>query len=66
MTNFFNRFARDESGVTAMEYGMIAALIAVAIIFIIDQLGGQLEDTFTLIHDEIEAANDDATSGSGS
>ena len=32
MRNFINRFAKDESGATAIEYGLIAALIAVAII----------------------------------
>ena len=32
MTKFFNRFAKDESGATAIEYGLIAALIAVVII----------------------------------
>lgn len=46
MSNFFNRFIKDESGATAIEYGLIAALIAVAIIGAITTLGGNLSTTF--------------------
>ncbi|MBD7942394.1 Flp family type IVb pilin [Brevundimonas guildfordensis] len=46
MRNFINRFAKDESGATAIEYGLIAALIAVAIIGAVTLLGGNLETTF--------------------
>jgi pilus assembly protein Flp/PilA len=46
MTKFFNRFAQDESGVTAMEYGMIAALIAVAIVGVLGTVGTDLNNTF--------------------
>ena len=35
MKTLFNRFVRDESGATAIEYGLIAALIAVAIIVVL-------------------------------
>ena len=43
MTNLFSRFVRDESGATAIEYGLIAALIAVAIITAVTALGGATE-----------------------
>jgi pilus assembly protein Flp/PilA len=40
------RFVKDESGATAIEYGLIATLIAVAIIAGASALGGKLNDTF--------------------
>ena len=40
-------FLRDESGATAIEYGLIAAGIAVAIITVVQGLGPKLADTFT-------------------
>ncbi|MFT4074992.1 MAG: Flp family type IVb pilin [Asticcacaulis sp.] len=46
MTKFFNRFAKDESGATAIEYGLIAALIAVALITVLGTLGTNLNTTF--------------------
>ncbi len=49
MTNFLNRFAADESGATAIEYGLIAALIAVALIAAMNTLGGKIAGTFTTI-----------------
>jgi pilus assembly protein Flp/PilA len=42
-------FVRDESGATAIEYGLIAAGIAVAIITVVQGLGTKLSDTFTNI-----------------
>jgi pilus assembly protein Flp/PilA len=42
-------FVRDESGATAIEYGLIAAGIAVAIISVVQGLGTKLADTFTNI-----------------
>ena len=44
---FFNKLARDEQGATAIEYGLIAALIAVAAITAMQSLGSQLSDTFS-------------------
>ena len=46
MTKFVSRFVKDESGATAIEYGLIAALIAVVIIGAVQALGGQLSTTF--------------------
>lgn len=51
------QFLRDEEGVTAIEYGLIAALIAVVIIAAVKIVGTQLDATFTKIGTELEAAN---------
>lgn len=44
--NFVSRFAKDESGATAIEYGLIAALVGVAIIGSLNTLSGALNTTF--------------------
>ena len=49
MTNVFARFIKDESGATAIEYGLIAALIAVVIITGVTLVGTSLETTFNNI-----------------
>jgi pilus assembly protein Flp/PilA len=54
MTNFFNRFAKDESGATAIEYGLIAALIAVALITVLGAVGTKLGTTFTSISEGLQ------------
>jgi pilus assembly protein Flp/PilA len=46
MTNLVKRFAKDESGATAIEYGLIAAGISVAIITVVTGVGGKLNSTF--------------------
>ncbi|GAA0378234.1 hypothetical protein GCM10009093_01660 [Brevundimonas terrae] len=46
MRNLLNRFAKDESGATAIEYGLIAALIAVVIIGALLAIGPKLEQKF--------------------
>jgi pilus assembly protein Flp/PilA len=46
MTKIFARLMKDESGATAIEYGLIAALIAVAAITAMGALGNQLTSTF--------------------
>ena len=43
------RFAKDESGATAIEYGLIAAGISVAIITVVVSLGSKLNATFTVV-----------------
>jgi pilus assembly protein Flp/PilA len=43
------RFVRDESGATAIEYGLIAAGISVAIIAVVQGLGTKLNTTFTSV-----------------
>ncbi|RXT43552.1 pilus assembly protein [Bosea sp. Tri-44] len=49
MKNLFARFAKDESGATAIEYGLIAALIAVVCITVWGSIGGSLNTKFTAI-----------------
>lgn len=46
-------FWKDESGVTAIEYGLIAALIAVAIAVVVGEVGGALVTQFTAIRDAL-------------
>lgn len=53
MTKFVNRFIKDESGATAIEYGLIAALIAVAIIVAVTALGTNAASTFQKVADEM-------------
>ena len=43
MKNLVSRFVKDESGATAIEYGLIAAGIAIAIIAVVNGLGSQAE-----------------------
>jgi len=49
MRNLFRRFINDQSGVTAIEYGLIAALIAVVIITAVTAVGSKLTTTFTSV-----------------
>ena len=53
----FKRFLRDESGATAIEYGLIAAGISVAIIGVVQTLGGQLKNTFSHVSDALGNAS---------
>lgn len=52
----FARFLKDESGATAIEYGLIAALIAVAIIGGVTALGNSTNQTFTKVSNSIATA----------
>ncbi|UXN58108.1 Flp family type IVb pilin [Phyllobacterium zundukense] len=54
MTKLFTRFLKDESGATAIEYGLIAALISVGIIAGATSLGTNVNATFTKISDEMK------------
>ena len=56
MRNLLNRFAKDESGATAIEYGLIAALIAVGIILALTTLGGKLSGIFGKVSTELDKA----------
>jgi len=55
------QFFKDEDGVTAIEYGLIAALIGVAIVFTVATVGNELNDTFNAVKDELESANGSGT-----
>ena len=54
MKNLVTRFANDESGATAIEYGLIAALISVVIIGVLSTLGTNLNDKFTSINSSLK------------
>ncbi|MBF6991667.1 Flp family type IVb pilin [Cupriavidus sp. IK-TO18] len=56
LTTMFKQFIRDEEGVTAIEYGLIAALIAVAIIVTVKAVGTDLNAVFTKVSTELKAA----------
>ena len=49
----FKRFIRDESGATAIEYGLIAAGISVAIITVLKGVGTKLGSTFTSVQNAL-------------
>ena len=53
MKKLFGRFMKDDSGATAIEYGLIAAGIAVAIIAVVNGLGTQLNATFGSVSSQL-------------
>ncbi len=57
MSKLISRFLKDESGATAIEYGLIAALISVAIIAGATTLGNTLSTTFNSISDKMNTAS---------
>jgi pilus assembly protein Flp/PilA len=54
MKTVFQRFVKDESGATAIEYGLIAAGIAVAIISVVNGLGDKLQTTFSTVTSQMK------------
>ena len=54
--HLLHEFVADESGATAIEYGLIAALIAVAIIAALNSLSGNLKNTFNYVGNQISTA----------
>ncbi len=52
----FRRFVQDDSGATAIEYGLIAALVSVAIIAMLSLLGTNLNATFKTVADNLAQA----------
>lgn len=54
MKTIFDRFVKDESGATAIEYGLIAALISVALITGATTLGNALDNQFSDLADKLE------------
>ena len=61
MQNLFTRFIEDESGATAIEYGLIAALIAVGMIVGAGAVGEQVNNKFTEIGEAIDNSSDAPT-----
>jgi pilus assembly protein Flp/PilA len=53
LVQLIKKFAHEEDGVTAIEYGLIAALIAVVIITAVTLVGNQLNNVFTFIGDSL-------------
>ena len=57
MKKLMKRFVRDEKGVTALEYGLLAALIAAVIIVSVQGLGQTIDTTFSTIDTKMSAVN---------
>ena len=54
MKNLVSRFVKEESGATAIEYGLIAAGISVAIIAVVNGIGTKLNTSFTSISSQLK------------
>ncbi|TDK35479.1 Flp family type IVb pilin [Rhizobium deserti] len=61
MSKIFARFMKDESGATAIEYGLIAALISVALIAGATTLGGALNNQFSRLATKLNSVGPNAT-----
>jgi pilus assembly protein Flp/PilA len=57
MKNLVARFLRDQSGATAIEYGLIAAGISITIIVVVQGVGTALVNTFTKVSTELNKSN---------
>ena len=57
MKRVFDNLIADEKGVTAIEYGLIAALVAVVIIGDVEAVGTSLQSTFSTVSTELSTAN---------
>jgi pilus assembly protein Flp/PilA len=57
MKKFLNKIRKDESGATAIEYGLIAALIAVVLISTLGALGNNMKNSFDKISTNVSTAN---------
>lgn len=56
MTNLVKNYINDESGATAIEYGLIAALVGIALIVGAGRLGESINDKFGTVADAIDTA----------
>lgn len=59
--NLKTRFQRDETGATAVEYGIMVGLIAVAIIVVVSTLGGQLTGLFQDVSTQLGGTTTETT-----
>lgn len=66
MKTFIKNLGHDETGATAIEYGLIAALIAVAAITAMTSLGTELSSTFNNVEDELATARGGSSGGTTS
>lgn len=55
-TNILKKLQQDESGATAIEYGLIAALVSVAAIGALTAMGGSLDSMFSAVSGELDTA----------
>lgn len=58
MKKLFSKFMKDESGATAIEYGLIAALISVVMVAALTVLGPEIRSTFEEVQSGLEARNE--------
>ncbi len=65
MKSLVTRFLKDESGATAIEYGLIAAGIAVAIIAAVNSLGTTLNGVFAGVNEKLGGGGGGGTGGTG-
>ncbi len=63
ISRIFVNFVKDESGATAIEYGLIAALVSVAAIAALTSLGGSLTNIFTVVDNALTTAAASAAGG---
>ena len=52
-----SRFLDDESGATAIEYALIAAIVSISIVAALQNVRGSLQSTFNSVNSELDAAN---------
>ena len=65
IAKFIQKFIRDEEGVTAIEYGLLAALVAVAIMVTVTTMGATLKSMFALVSSTLTTAQAAAVAASG-
>ena len=65
MLRTFKNLMQDESGATAIEYGLIAALVSVAAISALTALGTSLDGIFTTVSNQLNAAQTSANQSAG-
>ena len=56
MLSIVKNLIKDESGATAIEYGLIAALVSVAAVVALENMGGVLENMFTTVEGKLNGA----------
>ncbi|MEZ5923534.1 MAG: Flp family type IVb pilin [Hyphomicrobiaceae bacterium] len=57
MSKLFNRFRKDESGATAIEYALIAAIVGIGIIVALGTMKDELNETFNKVESTLSEAN---------
>ena len=65
MSKFVTRFINDESGATAIEYGLIAALISITIIAAANAIGGSVKSKFEKVNTCVSATTTAAAAAAG-